>query len=306
MAKNNRDYDNVFKTLKYNHKRLFVPVINKIFDKHYDTDAETSLLPTGGIDNSSYESEEKESDFLMCIEGDAYLLECQSYPDGTMAIRIAEYAFNAAKNNAITENGKITLNMPAYSIIYVKSDANTPRGTEISFSFPDGSLVNYNSKNIILSEITKESLIADRLFALIPFYITRYEKIISDNDGDISQALEDLLYFRKEMERLYAENELKSEELIDIEGYINRIIKHITDGNTNEERLVRIMGGTIEETPSHVIKRMHAEKIALNFFKNGDSYEMVRKSIPIDEINDGRLLELFGIVKQNVSGDGSF
>ncbi len=29
------DYDNVFKTMKMKHKRLFIPVINDVFGKYY-------------------------------------------------------------------------------------------------------------------------------------------------------------------------------------------------------------------------------------------------------------------------------
>ncbi len=54
MPKKTSDYDNVFKTMKSKHKRLFISVINDIFGN------------------------------------EIYLLECQSYDDGSMAIRIAE------------------------------------------------------------------------------------------------------------------------------------------------------------------------------------------------------------------------
>lgn len=292
MAKNNKDFDNVFKTLKYNHKRLFISVINKVFNKKYPINAGTILLPTGGINDSSNNLEERESDFLMCIDGDSYLLECQSYPDGSMAIRIAEYAFNAAKNNAVWENDRIILSMPAYSIIYVKSNSNTPKQTKISFSFPNGNVETYDCDNIILSDFSRESIIEDNLFALIPFYITRYEKTISDNKGDISQALDDLQYFQKELARIYSNGELSSDEIIDIQGYINRIIKHITDGNDHEERLVRIMGGKIEETPSQEIRRLEDEKVILNLFANGASYDLIRKSFSELIIPNERLLEL--------------
>ena len=48
-------------------------------------------------------------------------------------------------------------------------------------------------------------------------------------------------------------------------NYINRVIRHITDGNNCEERLVQVMGGNIEETPSEALKRIENEKIALSF-----------------------------------------
>ena len=49
-------------------------------------------------------------------------------------------------------------------------------------------------------------------------------------------------------------------------NYINRIIKHIADGNEYEKRMVSIMGGTVEETPSQKLKRLEDERIILNLF----------------------------------------
>lgn len=299
MAKNNKDYDNVFKTLKYNHTRLFVPIINKFFDKKYPIDAVTTLLPTGGIIDVEDSSEEKDSDFLMCVEKDTFLLECQSYPDSTMAIRIAEYSFNAAKNNAADENGRIILEMPAYSIIYVKSNSGTPRKTEISYKFSGGEVVRYDSDNIILSDYTKEEIVKEKLFVLIPFYITRYEKALANENGDLSQAESDLKFFDEELERLYLQGVLQARELVDIRSYINRIIMHITDGNNNEERMVDIMGGQIEETPSHEIQRLENEKIAYSLFENGTAYNVVRKSITIDMISDNKLKEIMEMATTN-------
>ncbi len=57
-------------------------------------------------------------------------------------------------------------------------------------------------------------------------------------------------------------NELSDAEMIDLMGFVNTIITHITNGNKNEERLVNIMGGTIIETESEkLIKRGKAQML---------------------------------------------
>ena len=67
---------------------------------------------------------------------------------------------------------------------------------------------------------------------------------------------------RDELVCLYQEGELSDDELIDLKGFVNTIITHITNGNKNEERLVNIMGGTIIETESErVIKQSKAQMI---------------------------------------------
>ena len=83
--------------------RLF----NDIFGKSYPIHAKAETLLSEGYltenetADGSKEIEEQISDFLMKIEDELYLLECQSYDDGSMAVRIAEYAFITAKQFAL-------------------------------------------------------------------------------------------------------------------------------------------------------------------------------------------------------------
>lgn len=255
MQKKTPDYDNVFKTMKSKHKRLFISVINDIFGKDYPMDAKVDVLPSEGYLTESEgadgnrEIEEQISDFLMKIGSEIYLLECQSYDDGSMAIRIAEYAFIVARQFAIWDIGHAVIPMPRFSVIYVKKTDKTPKSTTITFTFPDGQRVDYKSENVILAEFTKEYIVEKRLFPYIPFYVARYEKEIAYGDR-IEEAVRDLKYFRNEMLRLHKDGELSDDEIIDLMGFVNIIITHITNGNENEERLVNIMGGTVIETES--------------------------------------------------------
>ncbi len=253
------DYDNVFKTMKMKHKILFISVINDVFKKNYSMNEKVEILPSEGYltenktEDGSKEIEEQISDFLIKIGGEVFLLECQSYDDGSMAIRIAEYAFIVARQSATWDIGHATVPMPQFSVIYIKKTDKTPKTTTITFTFPNGQTVDFVSDNAILENLTREHIIEKRLFPYIPFYIARYEQAIS-SEGAVNQAEEDLIYFRDEMFRLLQENELSSLEMTDLMGFVNTIITHITNGNKNEERLVGIMGGTVIETESDKIK----------------------------------------------------
>ena len=260
MQKKTPDYDNVFKTMKMKHERLFIAVINDVFQKEYSMDTKVEILPSEGYltesetADGSKEIEEQISDFLIKIGSEVYLLECQSYDDGSMAIRIAEYAFLVARQFATWDIGHATIPMPRFSVIYVKRTERTPKSTTLTFTFPDGQIVNYESVNVILEELTKEYIVGKRLFPYIPFYIARYEKDIISEDN-IEDAVEDLEYFRDEMIHLHEVKELSDGELIDLMEFVNTIITHITNGNQSEERLVNIMGGTVLETRSERIRK---------------------------------------------------
>lgn len=215
--------------------------------------SEGYLTESETVDGSK-EIEEQISDFLIKVGSEVYLLECQSYDDGSMAIRIAEYAFIVARQFATWDIGHATISMPRFYVIYVKRTERTPKNTTITFTFPDGQEINYESENVIIEEFTKEYIVEKRLFPYIPFYIARYEKEIA-SEGNIENAVTDLGYFRDEMIRLYKAGELSDEELLDLMGFVNTIITHITNGNKNEERLVNVMGGTVIETESERLRR---------------------------------------------------
>ena len=108
------------------------------------------------------------------------------------------------------------------------------------------------------SEFTKEYIVEKRLFPYIPFYIARYEKDLI-SESNIDNAVKDLKYFRHEMVQMHKKGELSDYEIVDLMGFVNTIITHITNGNENEERLVNIMGGTVIETESERLIRKGIE-----------------------------------------------
>ena len=167
--KHSHDFDSTFQSLKNRHKRLFIAVINEAFGKHYPLDSEITILPSGNAfhnpESPDTESriEERENDFLLCICGDYYLLECQTYDDDSMSLRLAEYTFLAARsisqNEGSYDQGHITLPLPHFTVIYIKSTSRTPRTTTITFLFPTGETYEYTSENVFLIDLTKEDII---------------------------------------------------------------------------------------------------------------------------------------------------
>lgn len=305
MPKRTPDYDNVFKTMKSKHKRLFVSVINEIFEKDYPLDVQVETLPSEGYLTESVTSdgskiiEEQISDFLIKIQNEVYLLECQSYDDGSMAIRIAEYAFIVARQFATWDIGKAKVPMPRFSIIYVKKTERTPKKTTITFAFPNGQEVDYEADNVILEDITKEHIIKKRLFPYIPFYVARYENDMVKEGNSINAVVNDLIYFRNEMIRLHREGELDDCEIVDLMGFINTIIAHITDGNENEERLVSIMGGTVIETESEKIKRNTTVQTVIKMGKTMgmDDKQIILKLQEVAEVSEEKAvsyLQMYG------------
>lgn len=186
--------------------------------------------------------------FLIKIGDELYLLESQSYDDGSMAVRIAEYAFISARQFASWDIGHAVIQMPRFAVIYIKKTEKTPRRTRITI-------------------------------------------------------ITDLIYFRDAMLRLHQKNELADDELVDLMGFVNTIIVHITDGNENEERLVNVMGGTVIETASEkLISQGKAQMfVELNQEAGIDDaiiLKQMKEKLRLSEKEAAAFLKQYGKVKE--------
>ena len=88
--KNGTIYDDVFRTMTDKMPHLVIPLINEVFGKRYP-DSE----PVTALQNEHLEITEDKviTDSYLRIADKYYHVECQSNPDGTMAIRMIEYRF---------------------------------------------------------------------------------------------------------------------------------------------------------------------------------------------------------------------
>lgn len=247
-------FDDVFQSLKSNHTKLFIPLINDRFNKDYSLNEAFELLPTDEYITAYSESDgtpevnKRITDFIIKIRDDKYLLECQSYNDGSMALRIAEYTFLTARQSAENNNGKLTITMPYYSVIYIRSTSSTPKRTEITYKFPNGELVEYNADNLILSDFTKEEIIDKKLYVLIPFYLLRYESIMKDenvSNRELKEVENDLDFFLSFLTKSVHNTAISEYEYKNLLIYIDMVIMHVTNGNKNERDLVNKMGGNV-------------------------------------------------------------
>ena len=250
------DYDDIFKSMKYRNINLFIPVINESFGTNYTRDDKITILSSEGDITKMADGEvdiySRTSDFIIKIRDELYMLECQSYNDGTMAIRIAEYAFIFASRNAVWENGRVTLRMPNYRVIYVKCNTSTPVCTQITYTFPDGQTINYDAKNVIIEAYSKEEILKKDLYPYIPYYILRYEKELKQQKISLEMIEQELYYFLEGMQKAVEEGKLDVFEMNNIKAFTNKVIDHIVNGE-KRERLVKIMGGSIITTEADMI-----------------------------------------------------
>ena len=113
---NNTIFDDVFRTMLEKMPRLVIPLINEVFGTCYPEDTE--------IIQKRNEHETKNGEIItdshLFIGNRIYHLECQSTGDTWMVIRMIEYDFAIALENASRENGRFRIIFPHSCVLYLR------------------------------------------------------------------------------------------------------------------------------------------------------------------------------------------
>lgn len=119
---NNTIFDDVFRTMIEKMPYLAVPLINEMFQTSYPEN-----VPIVQLRNEHHqENGEIITDSCLKIGSKMYHIECQSVDDTTMAIRMIEYDFSIAIENAQKQGRKYRVEFPKSCVLYLRSGNNTP------------------------------------------------------------------------------------------------------------------------------------------------------------------------------------
>ncbi len=251
----NTIFDDVFRTMIEKMPYLAVPLINEVFHTSYPED-----VPFVQLRNEhQQENGEIITDSCLKIGGKMYHIECQSIDDTTMAIRMIEYDFSIAVENAQKQGRRYRMDFPKSCVLYLRSGKNTPDFLEVEMVLADESVVLYKVPAIKLETYTKDSIFEKNLLMLLPFYIMRYEKDIHEMSEN-PELFQHLLNEYEEI-RTNLEKELTETGKSDLYMNLNKLIVKIADYMCRNEDVVRkgigeVMGGKVLELET---ERLRAE-----------------------------------------------
>lgn len=225
-----------------------------------------------------------------------YHIECQSTDDTTMAIRMIEYDFSIAVENAHKQGRRYRMDFPRSCVLYLRSGNNTPDFLGVEMALADGNIVLYQISTIKLETYTKDSIFEKNLLMLLPFYIMRYEKNIHEMSEN-PELLQCLLNEYEEI-RTNLVKELSGADKAALYMDLNKLIIKIADYICQSEEVVRkgigeVMGGKVLELES---ERLWAEGKAIGEVE-GEARGEERLSVLINRlILDGRSTEIQSVV----------
>ena len=293
---NNTIFDDVFRTMIEKMPYLAVPLINEVFHTSYPQD-----VPIVQLRNEhQQENGEIITDSCLKIGGKLYHIECQSVDDTTMAIRMIEYDFSIAVENAHKQGRRYRMDFPKSCVLYLRSGNNTPDFLEVELVLPDENTVLYRIPAIKLEVYTKDSIFEKNLLMLLPFYIMRYEKDLHEMSEN-PELFQRLLNEYEEI-RMNLVIELSGADKTALYMDLNKLIIKIADYICQSEEVVRkgigeVMGGKVLELES---ERLRAEGEKIGEIKGeirGEAKGEERLSILINRlILDGRSAEIQSVV----------
>ena len=273
-------FDDVFRTMVEKLPYLAVPLINEVFETSYPENVEITQLRN----EHQQENGEIITDCCLKIGRKLYHIECQSIDDTTMAIRMIEYDFVIAIENAQKINRRYRIEFPRSCVIYLRSNKNTPDSLEVEVIFPDGKMHLYEIPTVKMENYTKDSIFEKNLLMLLPFYVMRYEKEahnFSENPEKMQQLLNEYEEIRRRLNEELVE-ERKSDLYADLTDWIVRIADYIFRNEDAARKGINgIMRGKVLKLKSEELREEGREEerklTARSLAKEGDSIEKIAR-----------------------------
>lgn len=257
-------FDDIFRTLCEKNPHLLIPLINEAFHKDYKMSDQIELMAgehhvmMSGRDDL----DQRITDSAIHISDKIYHLECQSNPDGSMILRMVEYDFHIALENAVQTEFGYEMTFPESAVLYLRHTENTPDELQMKITFPQNTSITYSVPVIKTQLYSEDDILEKGLYFLIPYCILKYEHI---GEGDslkkISTEYQKLYQGMIEAKNAGILNEYDMSNIID---FTNRLAEYLFEENSEAKREVNaVMGGEVLETyADQMIARGREEGIA--------------------------------------------
>lgn len=259
----NTPYDDVFRTLLTDCSHLILPVLNEVFGESY-LGTETIILKNNEHflfhAGSLQDKVITDSSFLVFKDGTpkSYHVECQSTPDGTMAIRMFEYDSQIALQDSAFECGILTVNFPHSAILYLRHTSNTPSQFTLVINTPGGQL-SYSIPILKVKTYSMDAIFEKHLYFLIPFYIFTYEsqlKSIENDAARLDALCKEYAIIRTRLETLTLQGNFSEYTLKTICDMSDKVISNLAHKYEKiKKEVTTVMGGKVLEYEAKTIYR---------------------------------------------------
>lgn len=238
--------------------RLLIPFINEVFGRNY---SESNEIVRFSSEHEGHKGTVVD-DSVFRLGDKIYHIECQSKADSNMVVRMIEYDFAIALEDALSRGKPYRLEFPASCVLYLRHTSATPDALSIEVVLPNDDTFDYSVRVFKAQAVGKEELFQKRLLILLPYYLMRYERELAGIDRDegwTAQLIAECTELRIELAdaTLGRGDDLLYEELTEL---IIRVSDYLTRANEALQKKVRAaMGGEVLELLNDRAERMARE-----------------------------------------------
>ncbi len=231
-------YDNIFRTIAQKMPHLFISLINEVFATSFSESDEIIQLRNEFMTKRG----KIITDSIFSINRRIFHIECESRPKGTMAIRMFEYDFAIALEQAIQNGKPYTVKLPESCVMYLSGGRRIPDRLTVNVSIC-GIDVPYSTKVIKIRDYDLDKLITKKLLIILPYYMIRYKG--TEHDFFIAK-------YKELLDRVSGDiTKIKEKDIIE---FICQVAEYLSpDEETRRE--VSNMGGEILELWSERVTR---------------------------------------------------
>lgn len=251
-SRSSTPYDDVFKTMVVKGGRLVIPLINEMFHTEDPIDLDERIY--NGVnehffDKGSGDQEKRETDSSIRIRNSRYHIECMCYEDGTIVIRMFEYAAQIAIENSTYYRNHLRVEFPHSGLLYLRRTSVADEGLEITVTFPEDKEVTYHVPVIQMSDYSLDDIIDRKLYFLLPFYMFNYEKTLYNKRYEEAVSAFDMML--TELNELYSSGDIHADEYDLIRNMTQKVVDSLMYGNPDvRKEMDEIMGGHVLSIPS--------------------------------------------------------
>lgn len=171
MSKQNVNtiFDDVFRTMVEKMPELVIPVINEVFHTSY---TDQDLIRQERNEHETLRGKII-TDSCLRFRDKVYHVECQSWDDKTMVIRMMEYDFAIALENAKIIDGEYRIEFPRSCVIFLRN--YNLNHLKALLCFQDGTKHQYQIPAVSVQSYSLKEIFQKELLLFLPYYILRYD-----------------------------------------------------------------------------------------------------------------------------------
>ena len=278
MSRRTMIFDNAFRTILERAPELVVMMINEAFHTDYRFDEPVIQCRNEHVTKAG----KIVTDSVLVVRGVSYHVEVQAYHSVGMQIRMIEYDFHIAPGNAEQKDGVYRIKFPESCVFYIRRQRLKNKTLDVEIEFPDGAKVMYKAKARPTLSYTLDDIFEKKLYALIPYYLLKYEKkrdILEGSDKEREELLGDYKEIANRLIKIM-EDDSSAGYISVLLDLVNDVADEVLVGQPETRKgLGEIMGGQVMTLASD---RMAAEAEARGEIRGGNN--MLNKLV-----QDGKL-----------------